>query len=110
MIEKRLHLVTTPKPSMVRSGVIVGGVFAAASGLFAFSVHWGVREMAEPLHDLNISDANAPGELSRPALRSTETQSQPAHWENAYTSPCTTLFITFLFFESRKSNQPFSCK
>jgi len=84
VIGKRLHLVTTPKPSMIRSGMIAGGVFAAVFGIFAFSVHWGVREMAEPLHDLNISDANAPAEISHPELRSTETQTPPAHWEDAY--------------------------
>lgn len=84
VIGKRLHLVTTPKPSMIRSGMIAGGAFAVAFGLFAFSVHWGVREMTEPLHDLNIPDAKAPSEISRPALRSTETQSQPTHWEHAY--------------------------
>lgn len=51
---KRLHLVGQ-KPSMVRSAVVITAVFAVAFGLFAFAVQWGVREMAQPLHELDGS-------------------------------------------------------
>jgi hypothetical protein len=84
VVGKRLRLVTKPHPSMLRSGMLVTGIVGIAFGLFAFSVHWSVREMAEPLHELDIPNENDPGEISRPESRTTEPPSRIGFWVDVY--------------------------
>jgi hypothetical protein len=84
VVGKRLRLVAKPHPSMLRSGIIVTGIFGIAFGLFAFAVHWSVREMAEPLHELDQSNDNDPGEISHPEIRTTASLSRVRFWVDVY--------------------------
>lgn len=84
VVGKRLRLVAKPHPSMLRSGIIVSGIFGIAFGLFAFAVHWSVREMAEPLHELDQPTENGLGEISRREIRTTATQSRVSFWVDVY--------------------------
>jgi hypothetical protein len=84
VVGKRLRLVTKPHPSMVRSGLIVAGIFGVSIGLFGFAVHWSVREMEEPLHKLDLSNDDGPDEISRPEIRTTESPSRIGFWVDVY--------------------------
>lgn len=85
VVGKRLRLVTKPHPSMARSGMIVVGVFILAFALFAFAVHSGVKEMAEPLHELNPSIANEPSNAGRADFQTGEASLKFSPWDKVYT-------------------------
>jgi uncharacterized membrane protein len=85
VVGKRLRLVRQPHPSMLHSGILVTGVLTAAFSLFAFAAHLGVKELAEPLHELEPSNDSEAGEISPPKNSTTESTTRGvASWESVY--------------------------
>jgi hypothetical protein len=81
VVGKRLRLTAKHQPSMVRSGMIVTGVFGVVFALFAFVVHWSVREMVEPLHDLDSLNHD---EVVRRDTQTSESRANVDFWVDVY--------------------------
>lgn len=84
VVGKRLRLVKTAHPSMLRSGILVTGIFVVAFGAFAFAAHWGVKEMSSPLHELDAANENNLGEISSPETQTTRSISEVDFWNDVY--------------------------
>jgi hypothetical protein len=71
VVGKRCHLVKTAHPSLVRSGILTGGIVILAITLFAWTAQNSVKESARPRRGKNMAQSN----LVKESLDTTQVQS-----------------------------------
>jgi hypothetical protein len=85
VIGKRCHLVKTAHPSLVRSGILTGGIVILAITLFAWIAQNSVKETARPMRGKHMAHSSQVNEsLDTAQVQSNIGQVNLEFWKDAY--------------------------
>ncbi len=85
VIGKRCHLVKTAHPSLIRSGILTGGIVTLTVTLFAWTAQNSVKETARPMRGKHLAHTSQVNESSATAqTQSSISQKSVAFWKDVY--------------------------
>jgi mono/diheme cytochrome c family protein len=85
VIGKRCHLVKTAHPSLVRSGILTGGIVILTVSFFAWVAQTNVKEIARPMRGKHFMHTSQGNESSAPAKsQSSIDQGSVEFWQDVY--------------------------